>query len=85
MQELELSRKKRLSIHHLRVIKTFSSEDYVRVVDIERFLTSFVSPQTARKLISQMIDLELIFVTANIKDRRSKLVHFKCTEACDLL
>jgi len=78
-------RSKKLSIHHLRVIKRFASEDHVRVVDIERFLSQVVSPQTARKLIHQMIDLELIFLTANTKDRRSKLVQFNITEACDLL
>ncbi len=49
--------KKALNIHHFRVVNRFAHLKEVKISDIERFLASYVSMPTARKIIHQLNEI----------------------------
>ena len=55
------------------------------VKDIEMYLTEYVSYQTARKTIAQMVELGFIDLEVNLADQRSKTVKFRIVDAYALL
>jgi DNA-binding MarR family transcriptional regulator len=67
---------KSLNIHHFRVVKQFASLKEVKISDIERYLASYVSIPTARKIIHQLNDLDIITFHQSEADRRVKIVRF---------
>jgi DNA-binding MarR family transcriptional regulator len=67
---------KALNIHHFRVVKQFASLKEVKISDIERYLASYVSTPTARKIIHQLNDLDIIAFHQSEADRRVKIVRF---------
>ena len=76
---------RKINIHHLRVIKKFSQASDVIIKDIEHFLIGYVSYQTARKIIAQMVELDLIYFDVNLADQRSKTVKFRVVDAYKFL
>lgn len=69
----------RININHLRVIKNFSnSQKKHKISDYEKFLTKYVSIPTARKIIKQLIELNIVKVTKSRDDLRVKFL-----EICD--
>jgi hypothetical protein len=80
-----MKRKHIITINHLRVLKEFSGKKGVRVGHIEAFLASFVSMPTARKVISQMIDLGLMSLEVDDNDKRVKKVTLHTTDIVDLI
>ena len=82
---MKIVNNKKINIHHLRVIEEFSQTSDVIVKDLEIFLIGYVSYQTARKIIAQMVELDLIYLEVNPADQRSKLVHFRVVDAHELL
>lgn len=64
---------KRITINHLRAIKKFStkSKNY-KISDYEKFLNNYVSIPTARKIISDLIDLKIAHVIKSKDDLRVK-------------
>jgi DNA-binding MarR family transcriptional regulator len=71
--------KKALNIHHFRVVNRFAHLKEVKISDIERFLASYVSMPTARKIIHQLNDLEIINFEQSMTDKRVKNVRFLIT------
>jgi len=67
------------------VIKEFSQKSDVIIKHIEHFLAEYVSYQTARKTIVQMIEQDLIYLEVNLADQRSKTVKFRVVDACEFL
>jgi DNA-binding MarR family transcriptional regulator len=64
---------KRISINHLRAIRKFSNEDInYKVSDYEKFLANYVSIPTARKIIKQLIELQIVDVIKSKDDLRVK-------------
>lgn len=80
-----MKRKHIITINHLRVLKEFSEKKDFRVGHIEAFLVSFVSMPTARKVISQMIDLGLMSLEVDDNDKRVKKVTLHTTDIVDLI
>jgi hypothetical protein len=68
--------KKSLNIHHFRVVKQFAHTKEVKISDTERYLTSYVSIPTARKVIHQLDDLNIITFDKSGIDKRVKIVRF---------
>nr|WP_297349074.1 hypothetical protein [uncultured Glaciecola sp.] len=71
--------KKALNIHHFRVVNRFAHLKEIKISDIERFLASYVSMPTARKIIHQLNDLDIISFEQNTIDKRVKNVRFLIT------
>lgn len=67
------------------MIKEFSQKSDVIIKHIEHFLAEYVSYQTARKTIVQMIEQDLIYLEVNLADQRSKTVKFRVVDACEFL
>ena len=64
---------KRININHLRVIKKFSStKKRYKISDYEKFLTNYVSIPTARKIIRELIELQIVQVIKSKDDLRVK-------------
>ena len=65
--------KKRININHLRAIKKFSESDKkFKISDYEKFLTDYVSIPTARKIIKELIELNIVSVIKSESDLRVK-------------
>tara|TARA_B100001109_G_C18711390_1_gene402670 strand:+ start:350 stop:628 length:279 start_codon:yes stop_codon:yes gene_type:complete len=64
---------KRININHLRAIKKFSkSNKKFKISDYEKFLTDYVSIPTARKIIKELIELNIVSVIKSESDLRIK-------------
>ena len=64
---------KRININHLRVIKKFSKCDKkIKISDYEKFLTDYVSIPTARKIIKELIEMNIVSVIKSESDLRVK-------------
>jgi len=64
---------KRININHLRAIKKFSKSDKkFKISDYEKFLTDYVSIPTARKIIKELIELNIVSVIKSRSDLRIK-------------
>ncbi len=70
---------KALNIHHIRVVKKFAKLNEVKISDIERYLAEYVSIPTARKIIHQLNDLDIIIFDQCKCDKRVKIVRFLIT------
>ena len=65
----------RININHLRVIKKFSIDSKEnKVSDYEKFLINYVSIPTARKIIKELIEFNIVSVIKSKKDLRVKLL-----------
>jgi hypothetical protein len=63
----------RVNINHLRAIKNFSkSNKKFKISDYEKFLSDYVSIPTARKIIKELIELNIVSVTKSESDLRVK-------------
>ena len=64
---------KRISINHLRVIKKFSSiKKRHKISGYEKFLNNYVSIPTARNIIRELIELQIVQVIKSKDDLRVK-------------
>ena len=64
---------KRININHLRVIKKFSSnKKRHKISDFEKFLNNYVSTPTARNIIRELIELQIVQVIKSKDDLRVK-------------
>ena len=64
---------KRININHLRVIKKFSSNKIrYKISDYEKFLINYVSIPTARNIIRELIELQIVQVIKSKDDLRVK-------------
>ena len=69
---------KNININHLRVIKEFSKRDNLyKISDYEKFLTNYVSIPTARKIIRELIELNIVNVIKSKSDLRVKYLLIK--------
>ena len=60
---------KKININHLRAIKNFRNKDInFKISDYEKFLVTYVSMPTARKIIKELIELMIVSV---IKSREN--------------
>ncbi len=65
--------KKKININHLRVIKKFSqSDNKFKISDYEKFLIDYVSVPTARKIIKDLIELNIVSIIKSESDLRVK-------------
>ena len=68
----------RININHLRAIKKFSkSNKKFKISDYEKFLTNYVSIPTARKIIRELIELNIVSVIKSKSDLRVKYLLIK--------
>ena len=71
----------RININHLRVIKNFSnSQKKHKISDYEKFLTNYVSIPTARKIIKELIELNIVSVSKSKEDLRVKYLEIIDTD-----
>jgi len=64
---------KRININHLRVIKKFgSSKKRNKISDYIKFLNNYVSIPTARNIIRELIELQIVQVIKSKEDLRVK-------------
>jgi hypothetical protein len=64
---------KRININHLRVIKRFSNDEQkYKVSDYEKFLSNYVSIPSARKIIKELIEYNIVDVVKSKDDLRVK-------------
>jgi DNA-binding MarR family transcriptional regulator len=71
----------RININHLRVIKKFSLGDKkYKVSDYEKFLNNYVSIPTARKIIKELIELNIVSVIKSKEDLRVKYLVINDTD-----
>jgi predicted transcriptional regulator len=64
---------KRININHLRVLKHFSNKTRnYKISDYEKFLITYVSLPTARKIIKELIELKIVSVVESKHDLRVK-------------
>ena len=68
------------SIHHLRVLKEFSDKPRKKMTDYERHLITHVSLPTARKIIKDLINSNLVSCEVSNNDKRMKLLTVKETD-----
>lgn len=73
---MSLKIQKTLNIHHVRVVREFAHLNEVKISDIERYLSTYVSNPTARKTIHQLCDLDIIKFEHKTADKRVKIVRF---------
>lgn len=72
---------KRVNINHLRAIKKFSNKDKkYKISDYENFLCNYVSTPTARKIISELIELKMVDVIKSKDDLRVKYLKVNDTD-----
>ena len=72
---------KRININHLRVIKRFRNEiTNYKISDYEKFLINYVSIPTARKIISELIELKIVRVYKSTDDLRVKYLEIIDTD-----
>ena len=72
---------KRININHLRAIKKFSKSDKkFKISDYEKFLTDYVSIPTARKIIKELIELNIVSVIKSESDLRVKYLVINDTD-----
>ena len=70
---------KNININHLRVIKRFScNKQNYKVSDYEKFLSNYVSIPSARKIIKELIEYEIVAITRSSEDLRVK--HLKVVD-----
>ena len=70
---------KSININHLRVIKKFACNDQkYKVSDYEKFLSNYVSIPSARKIIKELIEYEIVAITRSSEDLRVK--HLKVVD-----
>lgn len=72
----------------MRLIRKFSKvndNSFPTIGECEKFLSQFVSASTARKIIKDMIDLELVKIIENQSDKRIKNLQFKDIETDEIL
>ena len=63
----------KININHLRVIKKFSSnKKRHKISDFEKFLNNYVSTPTARNIIRELIELQIVQVIKSKDDLRVK-------------
>ena len=64
---------KRININHLRVIKKFKdSGEKSKISDYEKYLCDYVSIPTARKIIKELVELNIVKVIKSKDDLRVK-------------
>ena len=64
---------KRININHLRAIKNFSkNNEKHKISDYEKFLANYVSIPTARKIIRELIELNIVSIIKSKEDLRVK-------------
>lgn len=72
---------KRININHLRIIKKFSlGNKKHKVSDYEKFLNNYVSIPTARKIIKELIELNIVSVIKSKEDLRVKYLVINDTD-----
>lgn len=72
---------KRININHLRAIKKFRNKHKkYKVSDYEKFLTNYVSIPTARKIIKELIELNIVSVIKSETDLRVKYLEIIDTD-----
>ena len=65
----------RININHLRVIKNFgNSKKKHKISDYEKFLSEYVSIPTARKIIKELIEFNIVKVVKSSDDLRVKFL-----------
>jgi DNA-binding MarR family transcriptional regulator len=65
---------RRIGINHLRLISNFSDRPRCKTSEWEKFLTEHVSLPTARKIIRELVELDIVRVERSLEDRRVKLL-----------
>ena len=63
---------KRININHLRAIKKFSkSNKKFKISDYEKFLNDYVSIPTARKIIKEIVEMNIVSgnIVRRLKER----------------
>ena len=64
---------KRININHLRAIKKFRNKDInYKISDYEKFLITYVSIPTARKIIKELIEYKIVNIIKSKEDLRVK-------------
>ena len=64
---------KKLNINHLRAIKNFRNKDInFKISDYEKFLVTYVSMPTARKIIKELVELNIVSILKSESDLRVK-------------
>ena len=64
---------KRININHLRAIKKFRNKDInYKISDYEKFLITYVSIPTARKIIKELIEYKIVSIIKSKEDLRVK-------------
>ena len=64
---------KRININHLRAIKKFRNKDInYKISDYEKFLVTYVSMPTARKIIKELVELNIVSILKSESDLRVK-------------
>ena len=79
---------KKLGLNHLRLIKKFSmvsDNSSPSMSECEKFLSKFVSLSTSRKIIKDLVDLDLVKITINQSDKRIKNLQFEDIRIDELL
>ena len=72
---------KRITINHLRVIKKFSqSKKKFKISDYEKFLNDYVSIPTARKIIKELIEMNIVSIIKSESDLRVKYLVINDTD-----
>lgn len=77
MRPIGINHKKqmrRIGINHLRLISNFSDKPSCKTSDWEKFLAEYVSLPTARKIIRELVELDVVRVDKSLKDKRVKLL-----------
>lgn len=64
----------KLKIEHIRVLKYFKDKEPAPVNVYEKYLYSYVSSPTARKIIKDLISGGLLISMNDKKDKRKKLL-----------
>ena len=76
----------RLGINHLRLIRQYSKNDAIPTVsDCENYLSKFVSVSTARKIIRDLVDLNLVKKEISDSDKRVKYLKVENINIDELL
>ena len=69
---------KKININHLRAIKKFRNKNInYKISDYEKFLVNYVSIPTARKIIRELIELNIVSVIKSEEDLRVKYLEIK--------
>ena len=79
----KLKHMKRININHLRVIKKFrfrGERAKFKISDYEKFLTDYVSIPTARKIIKELIELNIVSIIKSQSDLRVKYLVINDTD-----